>query len=374
MVALQDVHERCRGAAEQRDPDAYFCANEAFHGALYAASHNAFLCEQAQALQRKLQPYRRLQLRVRNRVQRSFEEHQGIVDALRQATWSWPSARCATMWWCRASASPTCWPACSRWRCPKPTTDPQPRTDPHHDHALRLDQPLPDPAQPADGAQRGRHLASPGLAGGVAHAAGRGNAVDAAISAAAALTIVEPVSNGLGSDNFAILWDGAQLHGLNASGVAPAAWNPDYFRRKHGQAMPMRGWDTVTTPGAVAGWVALSERFGKLPFADLLAPAIELAERGHGVACIVADKWRRATPLLQDQPGFAEAFMPRGRAPEPGERFRLCRRRRHAAPDRADQGRGLLPRRDRRDTGGACRRPRRQHDAGRPGRLSGPSG
>ena len=148
-----------------------------------------------------------------------------------------------------------------------------------------------------------------------------GNAVDAAIAAAAALTIVEPVSNGLGSDNFAILWDGQQLHGLNASGVAPAAWNPAYFRRKHGGAMPMRGWDTVTTPGAVAGWVALSERFGKLPFADLLEPAIELAERGHSVGHIVADKWGRQTPLLQDLPGFAEAFMPRGRAPEPGERF-----------------------------------------------------
>ncbi len=148
-----------------------------------------------------------------------------------------------------------------------------------------------------------------------------GNAVDAAIAAAAALTIVEPVSNGLGSDNFAILWDGQQLHGLNASGVAPAAWNPAYFRRKHGQTMPVRGWDTVTTPGAVAGWVALSQRFGKLPFADLFEPAIELAERGHGVGRIVADKWGRQVPLLQDQPGFAAAFMPRGRAPEPGERF-----------------------------------------------------
>jgi len=148
-----------------------------------------------------------------------------------------------------------------------------------------------------------------------------GNAVDAAIAAAAALTIVEPVSNGLGSDNFAIVWDGQKLHGLNASGVAPAAWNPAYFRRKHGDAMPMRGWDTVTTPGAVAGWVALSERLGKLPFADLLEPAIELAERGHGVGRIVADKWGRQVPLLKDLPGFAAAFMPRGRAPEPGERF-----------------------------------------------------
>ena len=148
-----------------------------------------------------------------------------------------------------------------------------------------------------------------------------GNAIDAAIAAAAALTIVEPVSNGLGSDLFAILWDGERLQGLNASGVAPAAWDPAYFERRHGGSMPLRGWDTVTTPGAVAGWVALSRRCGRLPFADLLAPAVELAERGHGVACIVADKWARQVPLLASQPGFAEAFMPRGRAPTPGERF-----------------------------------------------------
>lgn len=148
-----------------------------------------------------------------------------------------------------------------------------------------------------------------------------GNAVDAAIAAAAALTIVEPISNGLGSDCFAILWDGQQLHGLNSSGVAPAAWNPDYFRRKHGATVPMRGWDSVTTPGAVAGWVALSKRFGKLPFADLLEPAIELAERGHGVARIVSEKWARQVPLLRQQPGFADTFMPHGRAPRPTERF-----------------------------------------------------
>ncbi|MEP6969825.1 MAG: gamma-glutamyltransferase, partial [Betaproteobacteria bacterium] len=148
-----------------------------------------------------------------------------------------------------------------------------------------------------------------------------GNAIDAAIAAAAALTIVEPISNGLGSDNFAILWDGKSLHGLNSSGVAPAAWSPEYFRKRHGGKMPERGWDTVTTPGAVAGWVALSSRFGKLTFADLMEPAIELAERGHGVGVIVADKWARQVPVLQDQPGYAAAFMPHGRAPAPGERF-----------------------------------------------------
>lgn len=152
-----------------------------------------------------------------------------------------------------------------------------------------------------------------------------GNAIDAIIAAAAALTIVEPISNGLGSDCFAILWDGQGLHGLNSSGVAPAAWNPGYFRQKYGEAngakLPLRGWDTVTTPGAVAGWAALSRRFGQLPFADVLAPAIELAERGHGVGRITAHKWALQVPQLKDLPGFADAFMPRGRAPEPGERF-----------------------------------------------------
>ncbi len=148
-----------------------------------------------------------------------------------------------------------------------------------------------------------------------------GNAVDAAIATAAAMTIVEPVSNGLGSDNFAIVWDGRKLHGLNASGVSPAAWTPEYFRRKHGGKIPQRGWDSVSVPGAVAGWVALSQRFGKLPFADLLEPAIELAERGYAVGPITADKWQRQVPMLEAQPGFAQAFMPRGRAPATGEHF-----------------------------------------------------
>ncbi len=154
-----------------------------------------------------------------------------------------------------------------------------------------------------------------------------GNAADAAIATAAAMTILEPVSNGLGSDAFCLLWDGRTLHGLNASGRAPQAWTPDYFRRKHGAsalAPPKRGWDSVTVPGAVAAWVALSERFGRLPFADLLAPAIEIAERGYAVPVVVQQKWAAAVPLLADQPGFAQAFMPRGRAPQVGELFRLA--------------------------------------------------
>lgn len=152
-----------------------------------------------------------------------------------------------------------------------------------------------------------------------------GNAIDATVAAAAAITIVEPVSCGLGSDAFAIVWDGQKLHGLNASGTAPAAWDRAYFDRKYGEGndLPQRGWDTVTVPGMVAGWAALHERFGSLPFDECLAPAAELAERGHAVAPIVAHKWAAQVPVLADQPGFAQAFMPHGRAPRVGERFAL---------------------------------------------------
>jgi DNA-binding GntR family transcriptional regulator len=83
LQRLEAAHESCRSAAAGQDSDAYFYANEAFHEALYRAGHNGFLCDQALALQRKLRPYRRLQLRVRNRVTRSFEEHQAVVDALK---------------------------------------------------------------------------------------------------------------------------------------------------------------------------------------------------------------------------------------------------------------------------------------------------
>jgi gamma-glutamyltranspeptidase/glutathione hydrolase len=153
-----------------------------------------------------------------------------------------------------------------------------------------------------------------------------GNAVDAAIAAAATIMLTEPVSNGLGSDAFAILWDGKELHGLNASGRAPQAWTPEYFHRKYGKdakTPPKRGIDAVTVPGAVAGWVALSDRFGKLPFADLLEPAIEIAERGYLLPVVVQQKWAAATPELQGQPGFAQSFLPWGRAPQVGELFKF---------------------------------------------------
>ncbi|MEI7428506.1 MAG: gamma-glutamyltransferase family protein [Betaproteobacteria bacterium] len=154
-----------------------------------------------------------------------------------------------------------------------------------------------------------------------------GNAVDASIATAAVLMVVEPVSNGLGSDMFAIVWDGEKLHGLNASGTAPQAWSPEYYEKKYGIGTdgfanrPLRGWDTVTIPGAIAGWQALHNKFGKLSFTEILAPAIDIANQGHAIAPIVAHKWAAGIPALIDQPGFKEMFMPNGRAPHIGERF-----------------------------------------------------
>jgi gamma-glutamyltranspeptidase / glutathione hydrolase len=146
-----------------------------------------------------------------------------------------------------------------------------------------------------------------------------GNAVDAALATAIALTVLEPTSNGIGSDAFCILWDGKQLHGLNASGRSPAGWTLERFKDR--AAMPERGWDSVTVPGAVSAWVALSGRFGKLPFADLFEPAIRYAANGYLVSPTIARLWQQQVPELQSVPGFAEAFMPKGRAPEAGETF-----------------------------------------------------
>ncbi len=204
-----------------------------------------------------------------------------------------------------------------------------------------------------------------------------GNAVDAAIATAAAMTLVEPVSNGLGSDAFCILWDGKKLHGLNASGTSPAAWTPEYFRRKYGadaKAPPQRGMDSVTVPGAVGGWVALSEHFGKLPFADLLEPAIEIAERGYLMPPVVQQKWAAATPSCNRSPASREAFLPWGRAPDGRRAVPLSGRRARAERHRRDQGRGLLPRRDRRGAGEVLQRQRRQPQGAATSPTGSPSG
>ena len=152
-----------------------------------------------------------------------------------------------------------------------------------------------------------------------------GNAVDAALAAAITLTVVEPTSNGIGSDGFAILWDGGQLHGLNASGRSPQGWTPDYFTHKYPDAttMPVRGVDSITMPGAVSQWVALSEKFGKLPFEKLFAPAIGYAREGYLVSPITAVSWARQAEMLKGQPDFVRDFMPTGRAPRAGEKWIL---------------------------------------------------
>jgi len=146
-----------------------------------------------------------------------------------------------------------------------------------------------------------------------------GNAIDAALATAIALTILEPISNGIGSDAFAIVWDGAQMHALNASGRAPAAWTPERF----GGKLPVRGWNSVTVPGAVSAWVMLSERFGALPFPALFDAAIAYARDGFPVSEFISRRWDLQIPELKDQPGFAPAFMPDGRAPRAGEGFRF---------------------------------------------------
>lgn len=115
-----------------------------------------------------------------------------------------------------------------------------------------------------------------------------GNAVDAAVAAAIALTVVEPTSNGIGSDAFALVWDGDALHGLNGSGRSPRAMSPALF--PDGK-MTYYGWNVVTVPGAVSAWVELAERFGSLPFADLFVDAIRYAADGFLVSPITAQMW-----------------------------------------------------------------------------------
>src|SRR3989454_5120476 len=123
-----------------------------------------------------------------------------------------------------------------------------------------------------------------------------GNAVDAALATAITLTVVEPISNGIGSDVFAIIWDGRKLHGLNASGRSPAAWTPEYFRGK--AAMPERGWDAVTVPGAVSAWVELHGKFGKLPFSKHFEQAIRYGREGFLVSPTIAGQWEKQVPEL----------------------------------------------------------------------------
>jgi gamma-glutamyltranspeptidase/glutathione hydrolase len=155
---------------------------------------------------------------------------------------------------------------------------------------------------------------------GLAVLAAGGNAVDAAIAAAAVLTVVEPTMNGLGSDVFALVWDGQRLHGLNGSGRAPARVTLARFRGRH--RMPSLGWDAVTVPGAVHAWSALAARFGSRPFAQLMAPAIAYARDGFPVTPVTAGLWRAQAGRYRRFREFARVFLPGGAAPAPGAIFR----------------------------------------------------
>jgi gamma-glutamyltranspeptidase / glutathione hydrolase len=151
-----------------------------------------------------------------------------------------------------------------------------------------------------------------------------GNAVDAALATAITLTVVEPNNNGVGSDAFAIVGRGNDVWGLNGSGRAPAGWTSARFAGR--KTMPNLGWDSVTVPGAVSAWVALSERFGKLPFHRLFDAAIAYAADGFHVGPLTAHYWHLATTGYNQFgsafPDFGQHFLIDGRAPRAGELFR----------------------------------------------------
>jgi gamma-glutamyltranspeptidase/glutathione hydrolase len=135
------------------------------------------------------------------------------------------------------------------------------------------------------------------------------------------MTVLEPTTNGLGSDAFALIWMNGKLHGLNGSGRAPKSLVSSRFAGM--KEMPRQGWDPATVPGAVSAWMALSERFGTLPFEMLLEPAIEYAAGGFPVAPLTAGLWARAPRRYEKFPEWGKAFLINGRPPEAGERFAM---------------------------------------------------
>lgn len=168
-----------------------------------------------------------------------------------------------------------------------------------------------------------------------------GNAVDAALATAITLTVVEPTSNGIGGDAFALVWDGQQLHGLNGSGRAPAKLQAAELRAQGYIEMPVDGWLPVTVPGGPAAWGDLHQRFGRLPLEEIMAPAIAYAAQGYGVSPIVARNWSHAAERFLPQrdqavSGWAKIFAPAGQAPQAGERW--------ASPDHAATLRTLAAR------------------------------
>ncbi|MEM7789608.1 MAG: gamma-glutamyltransferase family protein [Bacteroidota bacterium] len=147
-----------------------------------------------------------------------------------------------------------------------------------------------------------------------------GTACDAAIAVAAALTVTEPTSNGLGGDLFATVHDGREVHALAANGASPRGLPVEAIRADHTR-MPLYGWPTVTVPGQVSGWGALHQRFGRVPFAELMAPAAALAREGFVVGPVTAAAWARAARVFDHAPSWKATFLVDGVAPAAGDRF-----------------------------------------------------
>jgi gamma-glutamyltranspeptidase/glutathione hydrolase len=167
-----------------------------------------------------------------------------------------------------------------------------------------------------------------------------GSAIDAAIAANATLGVTEPMMNGMGGDLFALYWDAktGKLYGLNSSGWAPKNLTPEYLRGKGMTTMPAAGIDTVTVPGAVAGWSALYKRFGKLPWTELFKPAIFYAEQGYPVPEVIQSYWEGEDQPLSQDPESAKVFLRGGKPPEVGGVFQnpdLARALRAVARDGA---------------------------------------
>ena len=152
-----------------------------------------------------------------------------------------------------------------------------------------------------------------------------GNAVDAAIATAATLTVVEPTSNGIGGDSFALVWMNDRLHGMNSSGKSPKRISVEKLKERGLDKIPELGLIPVNVPGAPAGWVELSEKFGRLPLEEVLEPAIRYAEEGYALTPNVAKLWAEDFKVYSEKlkgEEFAEwfkVFAPNGRAPKVGE-------------------------------------------------------
>jgi len=151
-----------------------------------------------------------------------------------------------------------------------------------------------------------------------------GSAVDAAIAVNACLGLMEPTANGIGGDLFAIVWDPktAKLHGLNACGRSPLALTADKVKPEPDGTIPLYSPFAWSVPGTVDGWAELHAKFGKLPLAQVLAPAIRYAEDGFPLSPVIASDWERGANRFKGFPGFADVFMPGGRSPREGEIFR----------------------------------------------------